>query len=140
IVVMYQPSYGSTHFPAGFAEGIGFAHTSDNLGPQSVPQVADVYRALRHAHPEARIEASTLDTYGEIAWARRAELPVIETELGDSWIYGVASDPEKVARFLALQRLYGEMAGKGLTPERQAFGRALGLVSEHTWGVDIKSY
>ena len=140
IVVMYQPSYGATHFPAGFADGIGFAHTSDNLGPQSVPQVADVYRALRHANPGVRVEASTLDAYGDIAWARRAELPVIETELGDSWIYGVASDPEKVARFLALQRIYGEMAGEGPTPEQLAFGRGLGMVAEHTWGVDIKSY
>jgi hypothetical protein len=140
IVVMYQPSYGATHFPAGFDQGIGFAHTSDNLGPQSVPQVADAYRALRHGHPDARVEASSLDAYGEIVWARRDELPLVETELGDSWIYGAASDPDKVARFLALQRLYGEMANEGLTPERQAFGRALGLVPEHTWGVDIKSY
>jgi hypothetical protein len=140
VVVMYQPSYGATHFPAGFDEGIGFAHTSDNMGPQSVPQVADVYRELRHAQPDATVRASTLDAYGEMVWARRADLPVVETEIGDSWIYGSASDPGKTRRFLALQRLYGELAADGLTPARQAFGRGLALVAEHTCGVDIKSY
>ncbi|MBN9305573.1 MAG: DUF5054 domain-containing protein [Devosia sp. 67-54] len=140
VVVMYQPSYGATHFPAGFDDGIGFAHTSDNMGPQSVPQVAEIHRELRHAQPGAAVHASTLDEYGEIVWARRAHLPVVETEIGDSWIYGSASDPGKTRRFLALQRLYDELAADRLTPARQAFGRGLALVAEHTCGVDIKSY
>lgn len=140
VVVMYQRSYGATHFPEGFSEGIGFAHTSDNLGPQSVPQVADVYRELGHSTPDADAIASTLDAYGDIVWARRAELPVVELELGDSWIYGSAADPDKTRRFLALQRLYDRFAADGLTPARQAFGRGLALVAEHTCGVDIKSY
>jgi hypothetical protein len=140
VVVMYQASYGETHFPAGFDDGIGFAHTSDNLGPQSVPQVADVYRALGHEAPDATVRATTLDKYGEIVWARRADLPVVELELGDSWIYGSASDPVKTRRLLALQRLYDEFAREGLSSKRYAFGRALALVPEHTCGVDIKSY
>lgn len=140
IVVMYQRSYGSTHFPEGFDAGIGFAHTSDNMGPQSVPQVADVYRELGHSQPGVEARASTLDAYGEIVWARRGELPVVEVELGDSWIYGSASDPDKTARFLALQRLYDEFVAEGLTAKRQAFGRGLAIVAEHTCGVDIKSY
>jgi hypothetical protein len=140
VVVMYQASYGETHFPAGFDDGIGFAHTSDNLGPQSVPQVAEFYRALGHEAPGVPIRAATLDDYGEIVWARRADLPVVELELGDSWIYGSASDPHKTRRLLAFQRLYDEFAAEGLSPKRYAFGRALALVPEHTCGVDIKSY
>ena len=140
LVVMYQRSYGATHFPEGFAEGIGFAHTSDNLGPQRVPQVADVYRELSRSAPDAEASASTLDAYGEIVWTRRAELPVVEFERGDSWIYGSAADPDKTRRLLALQRLYDRFAAKGLTPARRAFGRGLALVAEHTCGVDIKSY
>ena len=123
-----------------FDDGIGFAHTSDNLGPQSVPQVAEFYRALDHEAPGVPIRAATLDDYGKIVWARRADLPVVELELGDSWIYGSASDPHKTRRLLALQRLYGEFAAEGLSPRRYAFGRALALVPEHTCGVDIKSY
>lgn len=138
VVVMYQKSYGETHFPKGFAEGLSFAHTADNIGPQSVPQAVEALRELREKHPDAKIEASTLDAYGTLLWARRAELPVVELELGDSWIHGSASDPVKTARFLALQRYYDSFTE--LTPARLAFGRGLCMVAEHTCGVDIKSY
>ena len=140
IVVMYESSYGATRFPEGFTDGLGFAHTNDNMGPQSVPQVAEAYRAMRHAHPGARIRAATLDDYGQLLWDRREEFPVIDIELGDSWIHGVASDPQKLQRYLALQRLHDEFAAGGVSPSRLAFGRRLALVAEHTWGVDIKSY
>jgi hypothetical protein len=140
LVVMYQASYGATHFPAGMAEGLSFAHTNDNAGPQSVPQTIDACRELRRHHPDATIQASTLDAYGELLWARREQLPVLELEIGDSWIHGSAADPTKTQRFLALQRLYDRWATERLTPERATFGRGLTLVAEHTCGVDIKSY
>ena len=138
LVVMYQASYGATDFPAGDDLGLSFAHTNDNIGPQSVGQTVEALRALRHAQPEAVIIASTLDAFGAEMWARRAQFPVVTQEIGDSWIHGAASDPLKLARFRALQRLYDGF--DTLTPERQAFGRGLTLVAEHTWGVDIKTY
>ncbi len=140
IVVMYQPAYGATQFPDGFDEGIGFAHTNDNMGPQSVPQVADIYRTLGHELAGVELRASSLDAFGETAWARRAELPVVDREIGDSWIHGSATDPVKTSRFLALQRVYEELAAEGLNKRRLAFGRTLAMVAEHTCGVDIKSY
>jgi hypothetical protein len=139
IVVMYQASYGSTEFPAGADVGLAFAHTSDNIGPQSVPQTAEVWRDLRRELPQATIRASTLDAFGAAMWDRRAQFPVVSDEIGDSWIHGAASDPVKLARFRALQRLYDRFA-QDLTPARLAFGQRLTLVAEHTWGVDIKSY
>ncbi len=138
LVVMYQASYGETDFPAGTDIGLSFAHTNDNVGPQSVGQTVDVLRAMRHAHPDADIEASTLDAFGARMWERREQFPVVTQEIGDSWIHGVASDPQKLARFRALQRLYDGF--DRLTPARQAFGRGLTMVAEHTWGVDIKTY
>ena len=65
---------------------------------------------------------------------------MIEREIGDSWIHGIGTDPAKVSRFLALQRVYDRFDEEGLTPQRAAFGRRLCLVPEHTWGVDIKTY
>ena len=138
IVVMYQGSYGETNFPAGPDVGLSFAHTSDNIGPQSVAQTVDVLRAMQHAHPGADITASTLDAFGAEMWRRREQFPVVTEEIGDSWIHGAASDPRKLAQFRALQRLYDGF--EQLTPGRQAFGRGLALVAEHTWGVDIKTY
>ncbi|MFS2176723.1 DUF5054 domain-containing protein [Rhizobium pisi] len=140
VVVMYQRSYGETCFPDGFADGLSFAHTNDNIGPQSVPQTAEAYRELRAREPDAVIRAATLDDYGAILWNGRERFPVVELELGDSWIHGSASDPVKTARFLGLQRLYDRFAADGLDERRLAFGRGLAMVAEHTCGVDIKSY
>lgn len=139
VVVMYQASYGATDFPAGTDVGLAFAHTSDNIGPQSVPQTAEVWRDLRRDLPGAIIRASTLDAFGSAMWDRRAAFPVVSDEIGDSWIHGAASDPVKLARYRALQRLFDSFA-QDLTPARLAFGRDLTLVAEHTWGVDIKSW
>ncbi len=138
VVVMYQASYGETDFPAGPEIGLSFAHTNDNIGPQSVGQTVDAYRALAHAHPGVMVKASTLDAFGEAMWAQRAEFPVVDMEIGDSWIHGAGSDPIKIARFRQLQRLYDGYSE--LTPERLAFGRGLAMAAEHTCGVDIKTY
>jgi hypothetical protein len=140
ILVMYQSSYGETHFPTGLDDGLSFAHTNDNIGPQSVGQTGEAYRALRHANPGTVIKASSLDEYAALLWPRREEFPVADVEIGDSWIHGAGSDPIKLQRFLALQRLYDGFAGETPTPERLAFGRGLTLVAEHTCGVDIKSF
>ncbi|KRA55740.1 DUF5054 domain-containing protein [Devosia sp. Root635] len=138
LVVMYQASYGATDFPAGPDIGLSFAHTSDNIGPQSVGQTVEALRHMRHANPDADIVASTLDAFGAEMWAQREQFPVLTQEIGDSWIHGTASDPQKLARFRALQRLYDGF--DTITPERRAFGRGLTQVAEHTWGVDIKTY
>ncbi|MDP2782697.1 DUF5054 domain-containing protein [Devosia sp.] len=138
VVVMYQASYGATDFPAGPDIGLSFAHTNDNIGPQSVGQTVEALRHLQNAHPDANITASTLDAFGAQMWDRRAQFPVLEQEIGDSWIHGAASDPVKLARFRALQRLHDGFDAP--TPQRLAFGRGLTMVAEHTWGVDIKTY
>jgi len=138
LVVMYQGSYGATDFRAGTDIGLSFAHTNDNIGPQSVGQTVEALRHMAHSFPDAVVRASTLDAFGAEMWARREQFPVVEHEIGDSWIHGAATDPNKLARFRALQRLYDGF--NDLTPERRAFGRGLTMVAEHTWGVDIKTY
>lgn len=140
VVVMYQPSYGRTHVPAELDEGLSFAHTNDNMGPQAIHQTVEVYRALAHRYPETQIRAASLEEYGGLLWTNRELFPVVTGELGDSWIHGIASDPVKTQRFLGLQRLYDDFVGEGLTDRRLAFGRQLTLVPEHTWGVDIKTF
>src|SRR5262249_22530324 len=61
---------------------------------------------------------------------------------GDTWIHGVGSDPTKVSQFRELSRLRREWLEdmKPVTSEPRfgAFSRALIMVPEHTWGMDIK--
>lgn len=82
VVVMYQNSYGATHFPKGMAEGLSFAHTQDNVGPQSVSQTLEVHRAAARENPGLRIEARSLEDFGALLWARRETLPVVAQEMG----------------------------------------------------------
>ena len=140
IVVMYQSDYGATYFPDGMDEGIGFAHTMDNMGPQSIAQAIETHRQMALEAPGADIVASTLSAYGDLLWTQRERFPVVTDEIGDNWIHGVGTAPAKVARFMALRRLYGEWAQQGLTRQREAMGRRLCMVAEHTWGVDIKTF
>ena len=140
IVVMYQNEYGTTYFPEGMGDGIGFAHTMDNMGPQSIAQVVDAHRLMALDNPGTRIVASTLTDYGDLLWAKRDAFPVVTDEIADSWIHGVGTAPAKVSRYMGLRRLYGQWASTGLTEQREKMGRGLCMVAEHTWGVDIKTF
>jgi hypothetical protein len=65
IVVMYQGNYGDVMVVPGLADALAFAHTDDNVGPQSADQLEDVYRTLAARFPDARIQASTMDAFAE---------------------------------------------------------------------------
>ncbi|KGM33206.1 DUF5054 domain-containing protein [Inquilinus limosus] len=140
VLVAYQSSYGATFFPAGMGQGLSFAHTSDNVGPQGISAAAECHREVRAANPGAVVRASSLDDFAAVIWPERERFPVVDREIGDSWIHGSASDPEKTARFLALQQVYDRFAEEGLDDRRLAFGRHLAMVAEHTCGVDVKTF
>jgi hypothetical protein len=65
-------------------------------------------------------------------------------EIGDTWIYGVASDPLKVARYRELCRLRQAWirANKFQSGDATdvALLRRLLLEAEHTWGTDTKTW
>ena len=74
----------------------------------------------------------------------RDKLPVVSEEIGDTWIYGVGSDPLKVARFREVARLgrsglRGEASGLGDATDVALLRRLL-LEAEHTWGTDTKTW
>ena len=140
IVVMYQNDYGSTCFPAGMDHGIGFAHTMDNIGPQSIAQVIETRRLVANDNPGSHIAASTLTEYGEILWRQRENFPLNTQEIGDSWIHGVGTDPKKMSRYMGLRRLYSDWSRTGLTARQEEMGCRLCMIAEHTWGVDIKTF
>ncbi|KZK97796.1 hypothetical protein PsAD5_02031 [Pseudovibrio sp. Ad5] len=140
VLVLYQNSYGATQFIPGVSDGLSFAHTEDNIGPQNIGQTVNVYRAMERQYPDYQIKAATLDEFAEVLWPHRESFPVVTQEIGDSWIHGSATDPVKSAQYRALQRVYDRFADDKITPERLSFGRKLSMVAEHTCGVDIKTY
>lgn len=148
VVVAYQAGgYGGEITVAGCDEALAFLHSGDNLGPPSVDDVRAAHAELRARFPDAEVRASTLDAFARALAASSAvaDLPVVTAEIGDPWIFGVASDPQKVAAYrwlLDLQRRFTELDGSpGPTrpPEEVVpFDRTMLLVAEHTWGLDQK--
>ncbi|MCX6056317.1 MAG: DUF5054 domain-containing protein [Chloroflexi bacterium] len=138
LMVMYESGYGSTFVIDGMEDSLAFGHTIDNAGPQSPEQVLDVYREKRALFPGANIFVSTLDRFAQKLEAVRNTLPVVEQEIGDTWIHGIGSDPIKVSRYRELLRLRSEWLNGGKTSYVDGrflnFNRRLLLVPEHTWG------
>lgn len=75
-----------------------------------------------------------------VARTLRESLPVVEQELGDTWIHGIGTDPGKMAVFRALCRKLDDWQTAGRGTDVQAFARRLLLVPEHTWGLDTKTH
>ena len=48
--------------------------------------------------PNAKIVASTFDNFTQYLEAARDKLPVVDAEVGDTWIFGAPSDPHVVNR------------------------------------------
>lgn len=132
INVMYQKSYGTTMELGDFA--VHFAHTNDNLGPQSPDEIVKVYDLLKSKYPNAVIKAGTLN---DLALKVRDidNLPVVESEIGDTWIHGAGTDPKKLSGYRQILR---SLEGKSL--EDYDLKDNLFLVPEHTWGMCIQKY
>jgi hypothetical protein len=143
VVVMYQPGgYGDLVLVPGMPDALAFAHTGDNVGPQTAEQVRAEFAALRRRFPATRVIASTLDAFAERLLEFAPQLPAVTGEIGDTWIHGVGTDPKKVAAFRELSRLRRRWLAEGRVrpdnPHLDAFSRALIMVPEHTWGMDVK--
>ena len=141
VAVMYHTDYGVAMKLPFRADAIFFAHTGDNQGPQDAAHILAEFDKARTAFPGASAQASTLDAVAAQLAGVRARLPVIEEEIGDSWIHGGATDPRKVARYRAVARVLRREADAGRgNAATLACARRLILVPEHTWGVDLKTH
>ena len=145
VVVAYQAGgYGDLTEVPGCPDRLAFAHTGDNLGPPSADDVVEAFAALRARVPGAEVRASTLDAFAEALRPVRDDLPVVTSEIGDTWVHGVGSDPQKVAAYRELLRLRRSWLAAGMVApddsRLRGFHQDLLLVAEHTWGLDEKTH
>lgn len=145
LVVMYHKgSYGSTMLVPGMTEAIAFAHTGDNCGPQSADAIHHSFAQLRAQFPGAEVVASTLDDYARALLRIRESLPIVQQEIGDTWIHGGASDPGKIAAYRALSYTRARWLRENAILQHldwfQQFSDRLLLIPEHTWGLDEKTH
>ncbi len=123
---------------------IYIAMRGDNRGPHTPEEVSRIYADLRSSFPNASVTASNFSEIAKEVNAFKDRFPVVTGELGDTWIYGVPSDPVKVARYREVARLRDEWIGDGRfqigdKTDRNLL-RHLALAPEHTWGTDTKRY
>ena len=142
IIVLYSAgSYGTLHTIDGLDDALFIAHTNDNLGPPSVDDVLGIFDWVRLQFPGAEVKASTLDAFARRLETVKQTLPVVTSEIGDTWIHGLGTDPKKVSQYRELLRLRDAWIERGVSPEAlDAFDRRLLLVPEHTWGLDVKTF
>ena len=122
----------------GLDHAMCYAWRGDNYGPAGVNETEQTFSVFGAAFPHAQIVASTLDAfYAELA-PLADRLPEITSEIGDTWMYGVASDPLKLAQFRAMMRARTRcMASRACAAAEahlDSFTHLLHKLGEHTWG------
>jgi hypothetical protein len=141
-VMYFLNAYGGILQVPGSDLAIGVEMRDDNMGPHSVGELGKFYKNLRRQFPHAEIKAASLSEIAAAVEPYRNRLPVVTGEIGDTWIYGVASDPTKLSRYREVARLRKEWIAQGKFQTGDATDcallRRLSLCAEHTWGVDSK--
>ena len=145
LVMMYHiHEYGGIVKVPGSDLAIDVEMRDDNAGPHSMEEIRGIYAGLRRRFPNAQIHAASLADIANAVEPYRARLPVFTQEIGDTWIYGVPSDPLKVARYREIARLRNEWIAKGKIHAGDAadlaFLAPFLLEVEHTWGTDTKTW
>ncbi|GBF87719.1 hypothetical protein Rsub_00430 [Raphidocelis subcapitata] len=126
----------------GFGHALCVSWNDDNAGPPASPaEVQKIYAAVRASWPGARVFASTLEDYVD-ALAEAApglDLPVVTEEIGDTWVYGSACDPLRIAQYRAALRARARCVRDpdcdSESPAFYRFSRLIIKVAEHTWGL-----
>jgi len=142
IMMYHHKGYGGMARVPGSDLAIDVEMRDDNAGPHSVKEIKKIYADLRKQFPNAKVSAASLSEIAIAVEPYRSDLPVVTQEIGDTWIYGVPSDPVKVARYREVARLRQEWIAQAKFRAGDdtdlALLRRLLLAVEHTWGVDTK--
>lgn len=142
--MMYHHEYGGVACVPDSNLALVTCVRGDNSGPHKPEEIEKIYADLALQFPNAKIEAANLSEMANALAPYRDHLPVVTAEVGDTWIYGVSSDPLKVARYRAVARLREAWIAKGAircgdATDVQLLRHVL-LEAEHTWGTDTKTW
>jgi hypothetical protein len=91
-----------------------WAFRTDNSGPpESVAEVLAQFDIARWQWPGAEVIASTFDAWFAEFQPAIPQLPVISTEMGETWMTGFAADPPKSAFYRTAAREYSACLAAG---------------------------
>ncbi len=78
----------------GLTHALVYNWNGDNAGPWEASRYRNTWASLAESFPNANIVASTFDNFTQHLSAVRDKLPVVQSDIGDTWVYGVPSDPQ----------------------------------------------
>lgn len=136
IVVMYDKDYGKFTPIGNSGTWVYFAHTGDNIGAPAPEEVSKIFAQLERDYPEAEIKAACLNDVAEAIRPIKNTLPVVNEEIGDTWIHGLSSDPQKMKKYRGLLRFAETLP----TEKKEKMLYELLMIPEHTWGMDVKTH
>jgi Domain of unknown function (DUF5054) len=143
-MIYHQREYGGVVRIPKSDLAIAVEMRDDNAGPHTLEEIHTIYANLRRQFPKATVKAASLTEIANAVEPFRAAFPVVTQEIGDTWIYGVASDPLKLAHYRELLRLRTEWLNQGKfkvgAATDLAFLSKFALAVEHTWGTDTKTW
>jgi hypothetical protein len=143
-VLYHRHAYGGTVRVPGSELAISVNMRVDNTGPHTADEINGIYSDLKRRFPNAQLKAGSFTDIAMAVEPLRSTLPVVTQEIGDTWIYGAASDPVKIARYREVARLRTEWIAANKLSLGDAIDqqllRRLALAPEHTWGTDTKRY
>ena len=96
IMLYHRRAYGGVIRIPSSDLAIAVEVRDDNSGPHTAQEIRQIYASLRLQFPNASVQAANLTEIANAVEPFRDKLPVVTGEIGDTWIYGVASDPVKV--------------------------------------------
>lgn len=144
IILFYQSDYGAEDVLPDGKSVVSIQFTGDNHGPHSYERVKQIYADLAKRYPNAHITGASFNEIAQALMAHKDKLPVVEAEIGDTWIYGYGSSPMRMAQFRVLSNLYAQWVEEDKIDmhSREAinFAMELGLIAEHTQGLDVKNH
>jgi hypothetical protein len=105
----------------------------------NIQEIKTDYEILRYEFPDAVIQATKFEDFTKLLLPLRNTFPVVEAEVGDTWIQGPQSDPVKMIKYRAINRLRSQcLKHKQCSVDDNRFddfSRFLVKLPEHTYGL-----
>ena len=150
ILVHYTTDYGSKIIPpAGWPckNYLAIIMAGDNHGPPTAAEVEALRKEAAEKLPAVRLHFGTFDDFIKAVEAEKPKLPVLRTDMPDTWIHGIGSMPVETALARRVRMLTPQIdmlgtqlqAWKIAAPKQTAtvaaaYEQSL-LYGEHTWGL-----
>lgn len=134
---------------------LAMLQTGDNLGPKGADYISEIFLRAENELPGVEVSIGSLEDFGRAIIESGMNIPVVKSDLADTWIRGVGSAPEGVSKVrsqrpvisqlesaAAIKSILGIYQSGDLIKDKELINKCYEntlLFGEHTWGMDCKA-